>query len=160
MKRANHPKAQHVQNVLGPSFSVVEFDASTKTSAEAAAAIGCIVGQIAKSIVFKTAQDAKPVLVVASGANRVDDKKVSALLGEKVKSADVDYVRQTTGFEIGGVAPVGHLTKPIVLIDQDLQQFDAIWAAGGAGNAVFKLTWDDLLRLTGGRPADVAKQQV
>ncbi len=148
-----------MQNVLGPSFAVVEFDASTRTSAEAAAAIGCTVAQIAKSIIFKTAQGAKPVLVVASGTNRVDDKKVSALLGEKVKSADADYVKATTGFEIGGVPPVGHLMQPTVLLDQDLKQFDAIWAAGGAGNAVFKLTWDDLVRLTGGRAADVAKQQ-
>jgi len=146
-----------VQNVLGPSFSVVEFDASTKTSAEAAAAIGCSVAQIAKSIVFKTAQGGKPVLVVASGTNRVDDKKISAMLGEKVKSADAEFVKATTGFEIGGVSPVGHSTPPIIVLDQDLKQFPTIWAAGGAGNAVFELTWDDLVRLTNGREADVAK---
>lgn len=146
-----------MQNVLGPSFAVVEFDASTKTSAEAAAAIGCTVAQIAKSIIFKTAAGGKPVLVVASGTNRVDDKKVTALLGEKVKSADAEFVKANTGFEIGGVSPVGHATPPIVLLDQDLKSFDAIWAAGGAGNAVFKLTWDDLVRLTNGRAADVAK---
>ena len=146
-----------MQNVLGPSFSVVEFDASTKTSAEAAAAIGCEVAQIAKSIIFKTAQGGKPVLVVASGTNRVDDKKVSALLGEKVKSADAEFVKAQTGFEIGGVSPVGHTTPPLIVLDQDLRKFDAIWAAGGAGNAVFKLTWDELVELTGGREADVAK---
>ncbi|MDE2385740.1 MAG: YbaK/EbsC family protein [Alphaproteobacteria bacterium] len=159
MKPATHPGARHVQNVLGDGFTVVEFDASTKTSAEAAAAIGCSVAQIAKSIVFKTVAGARPVLVVASGSNRVDEKKVSAALGEKVKSADAAYVKATTGFEIGGVAPVGHAAEPVVLLDQDLQQFKTIWAAGGAGNAVFELTWGDLVRLTGGKAADVAKAQ-
>ncbi len=97
------------------------------------------------------------MLVVASGTNPVDDKKISALLGETVKSADAEFVKAHTGFEIGGVSPVGHTHPPIILLDQDLKQFEVIWSAGGAGNAVFKLTWDDLVRLTGGREADVAK---
>ena len=155
----DHPDAQTVQAVLGSDFTVVEFLASTKTSADAAAAVGCEVGQIAKSIVFKTVKEQKPVLVIASGTNRVDEKKVTAVLGEKVKSADAEFVMKHAGVAPGGVPPVGHVVEPIVVLDQDLQKFDVIWAAAGTPNAVFKLTWDDLVRLTNGTPADVAKVQ-
>jgi prolyl-tRNA editing enzyme YbaK/EbsC (Cys-tRNA(Pro) deacylase) len=148
-----------VQSVLGPRFAVVEFEASTKTSADAAAAVGCTVAQIAKSIVLKTVKEQKPVLVIASGANRVDEKKVSAVIGEKVKSADVDFVVAHVGVAPGGVPPVAHKVRPIVILDQDLRRFSEIWAAAGTPNAVFKLTWDDLVALTSGTPADVAKIQ-
>lgn len=97
--------------------------------------------------------------MIASGVNRVDDKKVSTLLGEKVKSADADFVLSNAGVSTGGVAPVGHKVKPIVMLDQDLKQFSEIWAAGGSPNAVFRLTWEDLIALTGGLAADVAKLQ-
>ncbi len=157
MNPASQPSALKVQAVLGSRFQVVEFDASTRTSADAAAAIGCTVAQIAKSVIFRTAQTGRAVLVVASGVNRVDEKKVAALLGEKVKSADADFVRESTGFVIGGVPPVGHATPPLTLLDQDLRQYEAIWAAGGTPNAVFRLTWNDLLSLTAGTVADVAK---
>lgn len=159
MKPATHTDALRVQAALGPDFTVVEFDDSTRTSADAAAAVGCTVAQIAKSILFRTVKDEKPVLVVASGINRVDEKKVAAALGEKVRSASPDYVLAQTGYAIGGVPPVGHATAPAVLLDQDLQQYALIWAAGGTPNAVFRLTWDDLVRLTGGTAADVAKAQ-
>ncbi len=158
MKSATHPDALHVQSVLGDAFSVVEFEQSTKTSADAAAAVGCDVGQIAKSIVFKTVKEQKPVLVIASGTNRVDEKKVTAVLGEKVKSADAEFVIVNAGVAPGGVPPVGHKVQPIVVLDQDLRQYDVIWAAAGTPNAVFKLTWDDLVRLTGGVAADVARE--
>jgi prolyl-tRNA editing enzyme YbaK/EbsC (Cys-tRNA(Pro) deacylase) len=154
---AVHPDAQTVQAVLGSDFVVVEFLASTKTSADAAAAIGCTVGQIAKSILFKTAKDQKPVLVVTSGGNRIDEKKVSAALSEKVKSADAAFVIANAGVAPGGVAPVGHHVEPIVVLDHDLKLFPEIWAAAGTPNAVFKLTWDDLVSLTKGTPADVRK---
>jgi prolyl-tRNA editing enzyme YbaK/EbsC (Cys-tRNA(Pro) deacylase) len=157
MKPAAHPDALRIQTVLGPSFTVLEFDVGTKTSADAAAAVGCTVAQIAKSIVLKTVKDQRPVLVIASGVNRVDEKKVSALLGEKVKSADADYVNRTTGFAPGGVAPVGHATAPVTFIDQDLAQFDVIWAAAGTANAVFQLTFDGLKALTHGTIGDIAK---
>ena len=157
MKPATHPDALRVQALLSNAFYVVEFEQSTKTSADAAAAVGCSVGQIAKSILFKTVKLQKPVLVIASGTNRVDEKKVSALLGEKVKSADADFVLANTGVSPGGVPPVGHVVKPIVVLDQDLQQFSEIWAAAGTPNAVFQLTWSDLVALTGGTPADIAK---
>ncbi len=159
MKPATHPDALHVQNVLGGKFAVVEFDQSTKTSADAAAAVNCQVGQIAKSIVLKTVKNPRPVLVITSGTNRVDEKKITALLGEKVKSADADFVLANAGVPPGGVPPVGHKVAPIVVLDQDLRQYKVIWAAAGTPNAVFKLTWDDLVSLTGGMPADVAKVQ-
>ncbi len=159
MKLATHPEARRVQALLGNGFAVVEFEESTKTSADAAAAIGCDVAQIAKSIVFKTAKEQLPVLVIASGINRIDDKKLATVLGEKVKSADADYVVAHAGVPPGGVPPVGHKVQPIIVLDEDLAQFGDIWAAGGSANAVFKLTWDELVRLTGGVIADVKKVQ-
>jgi prolyl-tRNA editing enzyme YbaK/EbsC (Cys-tRNA(Pro) deacylase) len=150
------PSAARVQQVLGPQFEVVELTERTATSAEAAAAVGCTVSQIAKSLVFRT-RGGRPVLVVASGANRVDERKVGAILGEKIERADADFVRQNTGYAIGGVAPVGHAVS-LVLLDADLQALDTIWAAAGTPNAVFRLTPADLERLTGGRFADVARR--
>lgn len=158
MKPASHPDALRIQSLLGDKFQVVEFEESTKTSAEAAAAVGCDVAQIAKSILFKTVKGQKPVLVVASGTNRVDEKKVSAIVGEKVKSADAAFVLANAGAVPGGTAPVGHLIQPVTVIDRDLQQFAEIWASGGTPNAVFRLTFDDLVRLTSGVVAEVAKQ--
>lgn len=157
MKPASHPDALAVQAVLGPRFRVVEFEQSTKTSADAAAAVGCSVAQIAKSIMLKTVKEQKPVLVIASGVNRVDEKKVSAALGEKVKSSDAAFVLANAGVAPGGVPPVGHKVAPAIFLDEDLKKFDVIWAAAGTANAVFQLTWDDLVSITGGRPADIAK---
>ena len=156
MKPASAPSAVRIQAVLGPRFTVLEFDASTRTSAGAAAAIGCEVAEIAKSLVFKGARTGRPVLVVASGTNRVDEKKVAALIGKKIGRADAEFVREATGFAIGGVPPVGHATPPLTLIDEDLFRFEAIWAAAGTPNAVFKLTPAELQELTGGEVAAVA----
>lgn len=157
MRPATHPDALRIQTLLGDRFQVVEFEESTKTSADAAAAVGCGVAQIAKSIVLKTVKDKRPVLVVASGTNRVDEKKVSAIVGEKVKSADAAFVLAHAGAVPGGTAPVGHLVAPIAVIDRDLQQHAVLWASGGTPNAVFRLTFHDLVQLTGGIIADVAK---
>jgi prolyl-tRNA editing enzyme YbaK/EbsC (Cys-tRNA(Pro) deacylase) len=156
MKPASAPSALKIQAVLGPRFTVLEFDASTRTSAEAAAAIGCGVAEIAKSLVFKGAKTGRPVLVVASGTNRVDEKKVAALIGERIGRADAEFVREATGFAIGGVPPVGHASAPKTLIDEDLFRFEAIWAAAGTPNAVFRLTPAELQELTGGEVATVA----
>jgi len=134
----------------------MEFDASTRTAADAASAIGCTVPQIAKSLIFWTAQSDRSILVVASGANRVDEKLVERLVGEPIGRADAEFVRAATGFTIGGVPPIGHTTTPIVLIDESLLAFEEIWAAAGTPNAVFKLTPDKLISLTGGRVAAVA----
>ncbi len=139
----------------GFAFQVKEFPVSTRTSAEAAAAIGCAVGQIAKSLVFRGARSGQAVLIVASGANRVDPAKAEALLGEAIGRADAEFVRAATGFAIGGVPPVGHDRPLATLIDRDLLAYDEIWAAAGTPNAVFRLTPEDLGQLTGGRVGDL-----
>ena len=156
MKPAVSPSALKVQAALGPSFAVLEFDASTRTAEEAAAAIGCTVAEIAKSLVFRSASG-RSVLVVACGVNRVDEKKAAALIGEKIARADADFVREATGFAIGGVPPVGHATAPVVLIDESLMAFETIWAAAGTPNAVFRLTPAELVALTEGTVAAVAR---
>ncbi len=140
---------------LGIAAEVVEFGASTRTSAEAAVAIGCEVAQIAKSIVFRGKQSGACVLVIASGADRIDEKKLLAELGEPVAKADADFVRERTGFAIGGVAPVGHTGPVTVLVDRALWSLDPIWAAAGTHNAVFRLSADDLHRIPGIRVVDV-----
>jgi prolyl-tRNA editing enzyme YbaK/EbsC (Cys-tRNA(Pro) deacylase) len=151
------PAAQRVADLLagqGLTDRVMEFPDSTRSSAEAAAAIGCTVAQIAKSLVFKAASG-RPVLVIASGINRVDEKKIAAAIGQKVGRADADYARSRTGYAIGGVAPLGHSEPPLALIDRDLLALDAIWAAAGTPNSVFRMTPDELVRISGGAVADV-----
>lgn len=157
MKPASNPTALRVQAALGESYQVLEFDASTRTAADAAAAVGCTVGQIAKSIIFKAASG-RPVLVVASGDNRVATDKVAAAIGEKIGRADATFVRDRTGYAIGGVPPLAHAEPVITLIDQDLARFDRIWAAAGTPNAVFALTYADLVALTSGTVADIAER--
>ena len=125
------------------------FPAGTRTAEDAAAAIGCQVAQIAKSIVFRAASSGRPVLVIAAGTNRVDETKIAALLGEGLKRADAAFVRDKTGFAIGGVAPVGHLVEPVTYLDCDLESHEEIWAAAGTPNTVFRLTPEQLQSLTG-----------
>ncbi|MEA2726251.1 MAG: hypothetical protein QOF70_726 [Acetobacteraceae bacterium] len=156
MKPASSDGAMRIQAILGDAFRVLEFEESTHSSAEAAAAIGCDVAQIAKSMLFR-ATDGTPVLVVASGSNRVDEKRVAALLGQKISRADAAFVLDRTGFAVGGVPPVGHATAPVTFLDRDLQSYPTIWAAAGSPNAVFALTPADLVRLTGAGFADVVK---
>jgi prolyl-tRNA editing enzyme YbaK/EbsC (Cys-tRNA(Pro) deacylase) len=158
MKLATAPSALKVQAALGDRHQVLEFEATTRTAADAAAAIGCTVAQIAKSLVFRGAGSNRPVLVVASGVNRVDEAKVAAAVGEPIARADADFVREATGFAIGGVPPVGHKETPNVLIDESLMAFGEIWAAAGTPNAVFRLTPADLVALTGGRVAAIAHE--
>ncbi|HRD76944.1 MAG TPA: YbaK/EbsC family protein [Hyphomicrobiaceae bacterium] len=157
MKPATAPAALRVQEALGDRYTVLEFDASTRTAADAAAAVGCSVAQIAKSLIFRAAASGQAVLVIASGTNRVDERRVADLIGEPIARADADFVRGTTGYAIGGVPPVAHRSPSIVLIDEALLAFDEIWAAAGTPNAVFKLKPGDLAGLTGGRVAIVAK---
>ncbi len=150
--------ARQVQEALaarGFDFEVREFPAGTRTAAEAATAIGCTLGQIAKSLIFRAEKTDRSVLIIASGANRVDEKAVAGILGEKIGRADADFVRRMTGFAIGGVPPLGHATASVALIDRDLLAFDEIWAAAGTPNAVFRLSPKDLLILTGGEVADI-----
>ena len=153
------PSIARVQDALraaGLSNEVRELPDSTRSSAEAASALGCSVAQIAKSVVFRSGSG-RPVLVVASGANRVDERKVEALLGDRLLRADADYVRERTGFAIGGVAPIAHATPPHVFLDDDLFAFDRVYAAAGTPFAIFALTPAELEALTGGRRADLRK---
>ncbi len=158
MPVALSPSAQRVQDALrsrGFSYEVIEFEQTTRTAAEAAAAVGCAVGQIAKSLVFRTRQSGRPLLVIASGANRVDEKAMRTLVGEPIEKPDADFVRQQTGFVIGGVPPLGHAAALTVFVDLDLLQYDTIWAAAGTPNAVFRLDPTDLLPMTGGQAIKV-----
>ena len=143
---------------LGFANQVIERGQSTRTSAEAAAAVGCTVEQIAKSIVFRAASSDRLVLVIASGVNRVDERKVAAAIGEGLRKADAQWVRDKTGFVIGGVPPVGHSEAPVCFVDADLLALEEIWAAAGTPNAVFRLTPDALVALTGGQIAQIAKR--
>jgi Cys-tRNA(Pro) deacylase len=152
------PSAQKVQdalNSLGFSNQVTELQSPTRTSAEAAQAVGCQVEQIAKSIVFQGKQTHRPILVIASGVNRVNEKKVAEFISEPLGKADADYVRKRTGFVIGGVPPIGHLEKLDIFIDEDLLQYEKIWAAAGNPNAIFMLTPSDLIKMTGGRVVSI-----
>jgi prolyl-tRNA editing enzyme YbaK/EbsC (Cys-tRNA(Pro) deacylase) len=149
------PNAEKVAAELrrrGFELEVVELPESTHTAAEAAAAVGCEVGAIAKSLLFRAA-GGRPVLVIASGANRVDEARVGELLGETIGRADPDFVRANSGFAIGGVPPVGHTVQPVVFIDADLLAWETLWAAAGTPNSVFQLTPAQLVELTGGRVA-------
>lgn len=147
------PSAQRVQDALttqGYPHQVIEFAESTRTAAEAAAAVGCTVGQIAKSLVFRGASSGRPLLIITSGANRVHEKRTARCIGEKLAKADADFVRTTTGFAIGGVPPLGHATPIATYVDQDLLQYPEIWAAAGHPYAVFRLTPQELVTMTGG----------
>lgn len=152
------PSAQKVQETLrslGFINQVVELTDSTRTSAEAAAAVGCSVGQIAKSLIFQGKESGRAYLIIASGSNRVNEKRLAAYAGEKLQKPDAEFVREQTGFVIGGVAPVGHTQTLRTYIDADLFAYTEIWAAAGHPHAVFRLTPDELVRMTGGEVAEV-----
>jgi prolyl-tRNA editing enzyme YbaK/EbsC (Cys-tRNA(Pro) deacylase) len=155
---ASARKVQLALQSLGLDLQVVELPGSTRTAVEAAQAVGCQVGQIVKSLVFKAKRSQRPILVVASGQNRVDERRIEALIGEPLGKADADFVRQHTGFVIGGVPPVGH-TQPLeTFIDKDLLQYGEIWAAAGTPHAVFRLTPSDLVKITVGRVAAIKQE--
>ena len=142
----------------GWTHDIVILPDSTRTANEAALAVGCDVAQIVKSLVFRATETSRPVLVIACGANRVDEAAVGALIGEPIGKANANFVRENTGYAIGGVPPIGHAVAPVTLIDEDLLTFDTIWAAAGTPNAVFRLTPDDLRDMTGGQVAAVKQQ--
>lgn len=153
------PSAQKVQDALaarGFTNEILELAQTTRTAADAAAALGCDVGQIVKSLVFRARNSGRAVLVVASGTNRVDLARLEALLGEAVDKADAEFVRERTGFAIGGVPPIGHAHPLVTFIDEDLRRFPRIFAAAGHPNAVFPLTPDELVRMTGGSVVRIA----
>lgn len=155
------PSARKIQQALeqrGVKLQVVELKESTRTSQEAAQAIGCEVGQIVKSVIFKARRSERPILVIASGVNRVDERKIEELIGEPLGKADADFVRARTGFVIGGVPPICHDEPIQTFIDEDLLSHRELWAAAGTPNAVFRLTPDELLFLSDGKVAPVKQE--
>lgn len=158
MSRPLSASAQRVQDTLaalGFAYQVQESEHVTRTAADAAQVVGCTVGQIAKSLIFKASTSGRGVLVITSGANRVNEALIAAALDEPIAKADAEFVREQTGFAIGGIPPVGHRAPLVIFIDQDLLQYDLIWAAAGTPNALFQLVPGDLVRMTGGRVAAV-----
>jgi len=138
---------------LGLQPEVKEFDVSTRTAAEAAAAIGCDINQIAKSIVFNV--EGEIVLVLVCGGNRVNEEKLSTHLGKVVKKADADFVKEKTGYTIGGVPPFGYETQPQTFIDKELLNYKEVWAAAGANNTVFKTSPQELIKYSQGTVLNV-----
>jgi prolyl-tRNA editing enzyme YbaK/EbsC (Cys-tRNA(Pro) deacylase) len=138
----------------GIETTIKEFPQSTRTAQEAADVIGCTVGQIAKSLIFKS-ESGKPVLVIASGSNRVDTAKVEAAIQEKIGKADADFVLEKTGFIIGGVPPFDHSTPVIPIIDEDLTSYEEIWASAGTPHSVFKIKPEELIRITHGIVSEI-----
>ena len=143
-------KVQEALQAFNLSCEVVQMMDTTRSASDAARAVGCQVGQIVKSLIFEGQISHTPILVAASGANRVNERAIEQSVSEPIKMAKPDYVRQMTGFAIGGVPPVGHDRPLKVFIDKDLLQYDQIWAAAGTPHAVFKLTPDDLKTITAG----------
>jgi prolyl-tRNA editing enzyme YbaK/EbsC (Cys-tRNA(Pro) deacylase) len=143
-------KIQDQLKSLGYDYTVIEHAESTRTAQEAADRAGCQLGQIVKSLIFKGKESGKPILVLTSGANRVDEKRISEYAAESIGRADADFVRAVTGFAIGGVPPVGHLQKMETYLDEDFLQYPTIWAAAGTPNAIFELKTEDLQKMTGG----------
>ena len=150
-------RVQRLLREAGLTGEVTRFDASTRTAAEAAAAIGCTVAQIAKSLIFKGSSSGGHILVIASGVNRASEQKVAAVIGEGIRKADAAYVRERTGYVIGGVAPIGHAVRPRhTLLDASLAALDPLWAAAGHPHAVFRANFAELVHLTGGQVAEIA----
>ena len=148
-------KIQDQLKSLGYDYTVIEHVESTRTAQEAADRAGCELGQIVKSLIFKGKESGKPILVLTSGANRVDEKRISEYAGEAIGRAEADFVRSVTGFAIGGVPPIGHMQKMETYIDEDFLQYPTIWAAAGTPNAIFELKTSDLQAMTGGKTVRV-----
>jgi Cys-tRNA(Pro) deacylase len=153
MREKLKSSAQTVQAALqghGLACEVLQMRNTTRSAEDAALAVGCEVGQIVKSLVFEGKQSHRPVLVVTSGANRVNEKTIGKYLAESIKMANPEFVREVTGFAIGGVPPVGHRHPLKIFIDEDLLQYEQIWAAAGTPHAVFRLTPEELKMITNG----------
>ncbi|MDJ0983995.1 MAG: YbaK/EbsC family protein [Desulfobacterales bacterium] len=148
--KSSAKKVQAALKAHNLSCEVVQMKDTTRSAADAARAVGCEVGQIVKSLIFEGENSHQPILVTTSGANRVNEQAIANNVSEPVKMATPDYVRQMTGFAIGGVPPVGHDRPLKIFIDEDLLQYDEIWAAAGTPHAVFKLTPGDLKTITAG----------
>jgi len=148
-------KIQDQLKSLGYDYTVIEHAESTRTAQEAADRAGCELGQIVKSLIFRGKDSGKPILVLTSGANRVDEKRISEYAGETIGRADADFVRAVTGFAIGGVPPFGHIQKLETYFDEDFLQYESIWAAAGTPNAIFEVKTPDLQKMTDAKTARV-----
>lgn len=160
MEKKLKSSAQRIQDILHEhklGIKVIEFKETTRTSQEAANAIGCDVGQIAKTLIFKGKTTGKPFCIIASGKNRVDEKRIVQILGEEIEKPDAGFVLKHTGFAIGGVPPIGYELEIKPLIDEDIMKYSEIWAAAGTPNSVFRLSPDDLLQITHGRIVGIKK---
>lgn len=136
---ASAKRVQDAARARGIDIAVTEMAASTRTAEDAAAACGCEVAKIVKSLVFRGEKTGKPYLMLVSGSNRLNEKGVGVLLGETLKRPDADYVREVTGFAIGGIPPFGHASPMQLFMDEDLLRFDTVWAAAGTPRAVFAI---------------------
>lgn len=152
---ASARKVQDTLAALDLDFQVVELPSSTRTAQEAADSVGCAVEQIIKSLVFRALETDRPIVVLASGGNRVNENGLAQIVGEPIGKANADFVRERTGFAIGGVPPVGHSEVIDTYIDEDLLQYEYLWAAAGTPNAVFRLRAADIKRMTGGRVVSI-----
>ncbi len=158
MAKPSGGSVQRVREAIaaqGLATEVQELAQSTRTAQEAAAAVGCSVAQIVKSLVFRGGTSGRPLLALVSGANRASEARLAEHYGEPAGRADADFVRTHTGFAIGGVPPLGHPEKLDVLVDRDLLGFPVVWAAAGSPFAVFRLTPEELVRVTGARVVDL-----
>ena len=154
MQTDHSPSTSRVLEVLrrmGYDVSILEFREPTRTAEEAARRAGCSIGQIVKSLVFRGAATGKAVLVLTSGANRVDEESMAVHIGEAIKRADPEFVLSATGFAIGGVPPVGHTQTIESYLDEDLLQFESVWASAGAENAIFSISPSSLRSMTNAR---------
>lgn len=145
--------AERVQQALaaaGTDSAVIELPVAARTSQQAADALGIAVGQIAKSLIFRAVPSGRAVLVIAAGDRRVDEARICTLLGESIERATPEFVRQHSGFAIGGVAPVGHALPMVTYVDASLRRFEVVWAAGGTPHCVFPIAPADLVRISGG----------
>ena len=152
---ASSQKVQDALKEYQVSSEVIELPASTRTAVEAAEAVGCQIGQIVKSLIFMEKETGLPILVLASGSNRVNEKLIKSLVAGPVKMANADFVREHTGYVIGGVPPIGHKEKIRTIVDEDLLKFPFLWAAAGTPHSVFQISPDDLVRITEGRVVNI-----
>lgn len=155
--RASAKRLQTFLEKYHVDTKVVEFQQTTRTSKEAADTIGCEIGQIAKTLIFKGKNSAKPICVIASGKNKVDEKKIALFIGEEIEKPDAQYVATHTTFTIGGVPPIGYPLDIKPMIDEDLLTYPQIWAAAGTPFAVFCLTPQDLIHITQGHVLNLRK---
>src|SRR4051794_9485762 len=155
----SNPSVERVRGALsraGLEPDIIELPGAARTAQAAAEFLGCNVAQIANSLVFRAQASGRALLVMSSGARRVDLARLSTLLGETVQKADADFVRGRTGFAIGGVAPVGHVAVDKIFIERSLAAHRELWAAAGHPHTVFRLTYDELVRITAGKPVEAA----